>query len=139
LLILAGALSVALTPACTPVPASREINGGEHHSHVRRARRMIAAKRPVWRPLLEGPIAKEATEAAEGVAAEIGRSRRHRRGTRSRSEPALASGTAGSAVLYAYLGQAGLGRRYESASRRVLKQAGDALGSVTMAPSLYGG
>jgi lantibiotic modifying enzyme len=100
---------------------------------------MIAVKRPAWLPLLEGPIAKEATRAAEGVAAEIERSRRQRRGTRSRSEPSLAGGTAGIAVLYAYLGQAGLGRRYESASRRVLKQAGDALGSVTMAPSLYGG
>lgn len=100
---------------------------------------MIAVKKPVWRPLLEGAIAKEATEAAESVAADIGRSRRHRRGTRSRSVPSLAGGAAGIAVLYAYLGQAGLGRRYELASRRVLKQAGDALGSVTMSPSLYGG
>jgi len=57
----------------------------------------------------------------------------------SRLEPSLAGGAAGIAVLYDYLGQAGLGRRYESTSRRVLKQAGDAVGSVTMAPSLYGG
>jgi lantibiotic modifying enzyme len=96
-------------------------------------------KRAAWRPLLEGAIGKEATEAAKGVAAEIERPRRQRRGTRRRPEPSLAGGAAGIAVLYAYLGQAGFGSRYESASRHFLEEAGEAVGSVTMAPSLYGG
>jgi lantibiotic modifying enzyme len=78
-------------------------------------------------------------EAAKGVAEAIEGRRRRRRGPKRRQEPSLAGGAAGMAVLYAYLAEAGLGRRYESASRRLLEEAGDAVGSITMAPSLYGG
>jgi len=108
---------------------------------MRRASGFDAAgvKRAAWRPLLEGAIAEEAMEAAKGVAEAIGRRRRRRRGPKRRQEPSLADGAAGIAVLYAYLGEAGLGGRYESASRRLLEEAGEAVGSVTMAPSLYGG
>jgi len=96
-------------------------------------------KRAAWRPLLEGAIAKEAAKAARDVAAEIGAQRRQRSGTKRRPEPSLAGGAAGIAVLYAYLGQAGPGGRYEAVSRQLLEEAADAVGSVTMAPSLYGG
>jgi lantibiotic modifying enzyme len=90
-----------------------------------------------WRPLLEGTIAKQAIEAARAIAAETGRPRRWRRGTRS--VPSLAGGAAGIAVFYAYLDRAGIAGRYGSKSRHLLERAGDAVASVTMAPSLYGG
>ena len=96
-------------------------------------------KRVTWRPLLEGAIAKEATAAAKGVAAEIARPRRRRRGTRSLPEYSLSGGAAGIAVLYAYLGKAGFGGRCEAASGRFLEEAREAVASVTMAPALYGG
>ncbi len=46
---------------------------------------------------------------------------------------------AGLAVFFGYLGQAGFGSRYERAARRFLESASDAVESVTMEPSLYGG
>jgi len=99
---------------------------------------LFAVKRATWRPLLEGAIAKRATEAARAVAAEIGKRARRRRGGR-RPEPSLAGGAAGIAVFYAYAEEAGLGGRCGSTCRRFLEEAGDAVEAVAMAPALYGG
>ena len=43
------------------------------------------------------------------------------------------------AVLYGYLSRVAAGRRYKRIALRLMDHAGDAVASVTMGPSLYGG
>lgn len=98
-----------------------------------------------WRPLLRGDTAKEALAAVEAIAEDVlkfppsfSRARR-KTSRRSVADASLVQGLAGLAVFFGYLSRAGLGDRYESAARRYLDAAGDAVGAVTMGPSLYGG
>jgi class I lanthipeptide synthase len=95
-------------------------------------------KPETWRPLLAGETARRAREAVQAVAAEIGKAGKRRREAAAIG-PSLAGGAAGLAVFYRYLAEAELGGGYEATSRRFLEQATDAVGSVRMAPSLYGG
>lgn len=99
----------------------------------------MSLRKAAWRPLLEGTTARKAAEAAEAVAADISEMRRKRGEARRLREPSLAGGAAGIAVLYAYLHQVRPGQRHALVSRRLLKEAGETLGSVRMTPSLYGG
>ena len=107
---------------------------------------MIALKKTVWRPLLEGAGATRALDAVEAIAADIlGLQANQRAGRSTRAakrmprDASIASGTAGLAVFFGYLSRAGFGSRYEQAARPFLEGAGEAVGSVTMAPTFYGG
>jgi class I lanthipeptide synthase len=95
-----------------------------------------------WRPLLAGPVAKRAAAAIEAIADDISRggpTRARSRSGRDGADPSLAGGAAGLAVLYGYLSRANSKVRYERTASRFLSEAADAVATVTMAPSLYGG
>lgn len=86
-----------------------------------------------WRPILRGAIAKEAFEAVAAVAADIGKVPPLAR------DGSLASGAAGLAVCHAYLSRARSAHDDERAALARLQEAGEAVASVTMGPSLFGG
>src|SRR5207249_1267353 len=99
-----------------------------------------------WRPLLAGRAATDARRAVDAVAAALrtsdGNPLSRARSTateRARQGASVAGGTAGLAVLYGYLSRAEAGRLYKRIALRFLEQAGDAVASITMGPSLYGG
>ena len=100
----------------------------------------------MWRPLLGGPIARQAFEALDAVAAAIQSPLAALfpgsgilSGSGVAQDASLAGGTAGLAIFSSYLSRAGSRRRWQPAALRFLREAGDAVESVTMAPSLYGG
>lgn len=99
--------------------------------------------RTVWQPLLRGPIADRALEAIGAIAnavRPVGVPRtRARPVTTTARDASLAGGTAGLAVFYGYLSLAKLGAQSEKRALRLLAEAQDAVASVTMAESLYGG
>ena len=105
-----------------------------------------ASRKGAWRPLLDGATAREALEAIEAVAAAVRKPSRGKSGGRGLAagkkatrDDSLAGGTAGLAVFYGYLSQTDSRKHYAKAALRFLQEAGDALASVTMGPSLYGG
>ena len=89
-----------------------------------------------WRPLLEGAEARRALATVEAIAAAISK---HGARTRPLRNPSLASGDAGLAIFYAYLARAIGASRYQRMASRFLERAGEAVGTVTMPPGLYGG
>ncbi len=105
-----------------------------------------AVKREAWRPLLGGTLAKRARLAIAAVATETLEPTRRpshppviaarKKTTR---DPSLSSGAAGLAIFYGYLSRAHPRSRYGQAARGFLREAGDALKSVTMGFSLYAG
>lgn len=103
-------------------------------------------RRGTWRPLLAGTVARKARTAIEEIASAIDKPRAGLPRTGgggpkqvSMREASLAGGTAGLAVFYAYLDQSGFGSGAERKARRFLQEAGDAVESVRMGPSLYSG
>jgi len=100
-------------------------------------------RRTVWRPLLKGPLAGRALDAVEEIATAVrpdGLARARKRSLSFTARDAsLAGGTAGLAVFYAYLSRANSNGRHDSIASRFLAEAGDAVATVTMPPSLYGG
>jgi lantibiotic modifying enzyme len=100
-------------------------------------------KKAAWKPLLRGPVADSARRAIAAVAAECGKraARKPRAAARKATtlDPSLSGGSAGLAVFYAYLSRTRGGRRYEQPALRFLREAGDAVESVTMSPWLYSG
>ena len=104
-------------------------------------------KRPqtTWKPLLRGPLAESARRAIGAVARDCAKPAAKPRGTaavapnRAALNPCLSGGSAGLAVFYAYLSRTRSGGRYEREARTFLREAADALESVTMSPWLYGG
>jgi lantibiotic biosynthesis protein len=101
------------------------------------------ARKAAWQPLLRGPLAESARRAIAAVAAECAKRAAERRGIAARKrttlDPSLSGGSAGLAILYAYLSRTRGGRRYEQPAFRFLREAGDAVESVTMFPWLYSG
>ena len=98
---------------------------------------------PEWRPLLAGPVAKRATAAIEAIASDLSRGgpsrARSGSGRDGGADPSLAGGAAGVAVLYDYLRRANSSARDERKAARLLGEAAEAVATVSMAPSLYGG
>jgi len=98
-----------------------------------------------WRPILTGEIANRARRAVEGIAAAIqkqaGPPIAGTRAARKRlfRDSSLAGGTAGLAVFYGYLSRAVSSNDHKKTALRHLQEAGDAVESVVMNPSLYGG
>jgi lantibiotic modifying enzyme len=83
-----------------------------------------------WKPILSHKEVPEAFAVIEAIAAAI---------TRNQTDFSLAAGSAGLAILYAYLDQARSGCGDEETARQFLKHAMDAASNLPMGPSLYEG
>jgi lantibiotic modifying enzyme len=98
----------------------------------------------LWRPLLDGPLADRALEAilsiAEDIPARTGWV--HPRLAESHEGPwraGLASGSAGQALFYGYLGLHTGEERWTDVALDLLDKAGEAVASFPMTESLYSG
>lgn len=112
-------------------------------SHISRPSSSIA---PGWRPLLDGELADRALDAARSIGETLagpledwGPLEAPAEARGGRRPASLAGGTAGLAVLFAYLDEAGVdGNGFEKASA-LLDETADSVASVVMEPSFYGG
>src|SRR2546426_12614669 len=77
-----------------------------------------------WQPILDRRLRNRALEIVENIADDLGRG--------TPKDPSLSSGSAGLAILYAYLKRAREQKKYRDA-------AIDGLQTVRMGPSLYSG
>src|SRR5688572_27909640 len=109
----------------------------------------VAKSCDVWRPILNGPRARQALDAAEAIASAVATgpcegARQSRRSSRvfvERAAPdfSLSDGAAGLAVFLHYLSEAGVGSRHARIADRFLREAAGALASVAMPPGLFAG
>jgi Lanthionine synthetase C-like protein len=84
-----------------------------------------------WQPVLSGETAARALETVRTTAAELSEL--------NLDEPSLAGGSAGLALLYSYCGQAEPGDDDDQIAVQHLSQAIEAVGTMNLSPSLYGG
>ncbi|MFQ5601217.1 MAG: lanthionine synthetase C family protein [Candidatus Krumholzibacteriia bacterium] len=87
-----------------------------------------------WRPILEGALARRALLRVEEIAAAIQADH-----PPSCLDPSLATGSAGLAVLYAYLAEAFAADTFERLARAYWQSSIDALAGMPTTPSLYSG
>jgi hypothetical protein len=95
-----------------------------------------------WRPLLDGVLASQLLEVVECVADAILTPVGEAANEASRGEAreaSLSGGSAGLAIFFGYLSQDRHQDRYRKPALKLLEDAADAVASVTMKPSLYGG
>ena len=99
-------------------------------------------KKGAWSPLLEGRLAVQAWQAVRDVAAALEPAARRAAETDSRpagGNASLASGSAGRALLYAYLALARPGHGYSDVAMACLDHATEALAASALPPGLYNG
>jgi lantibiotic biosynthesis protein len=93
-----------------------------------------------WRPILDGELGEAATEALQEIAADLLVPHPKLTSDQGARDTSLAGGKAGMAVFYTYLSQTLPNSDSEQSTALVLlEEAIDALTSVPMHPSLYGG
>ena len=113
---------------------------------VRRLSRPSTGPAPGWRPVLDGKLAKLALETAGSLGAALagplqdwGPLEAPAEARGGRRPASLAGGTAGLAVLFAYLGEAGVDRDGFEKASELLDESADTVASVVMDSSFYGG
>jgi len=95
-----------------------------------------------WSPILTGSLASEALDAVRAISQALRASPRaqYQGGSPGpASEPSLAAGHAGQAVLHGYLAKAGLTRRARQTSEALLDEAAEAVSEVSLPPWFYQG
>jgi len=85
-----------------------------------------------WQPLLEGALRDSARQSVRAILADL-----ESRGREPSSDPSLAGGTAGLAVLHGYLAQTGLGPESAVVAHRCLQHATAAVAERPGSASLY--
>jgi lantibiotic modifying enzyme len=85
-----------------------------------------------WSPLLEGPLADQASQAVQAIADALPFAPSDR-------GPSLAGGQAGEALFHAYLALHTADSAAADRAADLLDQAAEALASTPLAPALYGG
>jgi poly-gamma-glutamate synthesis protein (capsule biosynthesis protein) len=93
----------------------------------------------IWQPLLDGAWRQRALEAVEAIAASLRPGCPAAAPPGQAVDPSLASGSAGLALLFAYLAAARREREDATAARQWLAQAIQAVSEVEVPASLYGG
>ncbi len=92
---------------------------------------MPKTKDDTWTPILEDSSRFQALDVIDSIAKSLCK--------RAVKEASLAGGTAGLALLYAYLAQARSGRDDQEVSAKLLEKASDAMAAQRMGPSFFGG
>lgn len=107
---------------------------------------MTTLRHSRWRPILGGAAREKALGVVDAIATEVRKialasslEAAAESARRPAEEAPLAEGRAGLAILYGYLAAARPGDVDREAAVRLLDQAADAVSSVRMPPSLYGG
>jgi len=84
-----------------------------------------------WKPVLEGPLRERALAVTYSIAESLRR--------RALREASLSGGTAGLAILYAYLARARSGYGDQEIAMKFLSKAGGAMAATRMSPFFFGG